>query len=276
MENLEYLGCNLMEYNFIKTKFLKEKVFQISLNNTKSRNAINSIMLDELIDCLDNLSRKKEIRVLIITGEGEAFSAGADLEWMKQSINLTLEENKKDAMKFSKMLRKIDEFYCMTIAIINGHAFGGGLGILSVCDFKIADSKSKFCFSEVKLGIIPAMIGPYILRSLGYNNTKKLFLTGEIFDADQAALLNLIDKFVSTDHIINERNILIDKLLLGGPKAQTAIKTYLQNIYSKSISDDVINYAAENIADLRVSEEGQKGIKAFLNKSNPDWQNDIS
>ena len=276
MENLVYLECNLMEYKFIKIKVIKEKVFQISLNNPKSRNAINSIMLDELLDCLDNLSRKKEIRVLIITGEGQAFSAGADLEWMKQSINLTLEENKNDAMKFSKMLRKIDEFYCTTIAIINGHAFGGGLGILSVCDFKIADSKSKFCFSEVKLGIIPAMIGPYILRNLGYANTKKLFLTGEIFDADHAATLSLIDKFVSTQHIINERNILIDKLLLGGPKAQTAIKTYLQNIYSKSISDDVIEHAAENIANLRVSEEGQKGIKAFLNKTNPDWQNDIS
>ena len=276
MENLVYLGCNLMEYNFIKIKVLKEKVFQISLNNPKSRNAINSIMLDELLDCLDNLSRKKEIRILIITGEGQAFSAGADLEWMKDSINLTLEENKNDAMKFSKMLRKIDEFYCTTIAIINGHAFGGGLGLLSVCDFKIADSKSKFCFSEVKLGIIPAMIGPYILRNLGYANTKKLFLTGEIFDADQAITLNLIDKSVSTQNIINERNILIDKLLLGGPKAQTAIKNYLQNIYSKSISDDVIKYAAENIADLRVSEEGQKGIKAFLDKSKPDWQNDIS
>ena len=276
MENLAYLGCNFMEYDFIKIKTIKEKVFQISLNNPESRNAINPIMLDELLDCLDDLSRKKEIRVLVITGEGQAFSAGADLEWMKQSINLTLEENKNDAMKFSKMLRKIDEFYCSTIAIVNGHAFGGGLGILSVCDFKIADTKSKFCFSEVKLGIIPAMIGPYILRNLGYVNTKKLFLTGEIFDADQATTLNLIDKFVSTKHIINERNILIDKLLLGGPKAQTAIKTYLQNIYSKSISDDVIEYAAENIADLRVSEEGQKGIKAFLKKRNPDWQNDIS
>ena len=276
MENLEYLGCSLMKYNFIKIKVVKEKVFQISLNNPKSRNAINSTMLDELLDCLDNLSKKREIRVLIITGEGQAFSAGADLEWMKDSINLTLEENKHDAMKFSKMLKKIDEFYCTTIAIINGHAFGGGLGILSVCDFKIADSKSKFCFSEVKLGIIPAMIGPYILRNLGYNNTKKLFLTGEIFDADQAAKFNLIDKFVSSQHIINERNILIDKLLLGGPKAQTAIKTYLHNIYSQSISDDVIKYAAENIADLRVSDEGQTGIKAFLNKSNPDWQNDIS
>ena len=276
MENLEYLGCNLVEYNFIKTKLLREKVFEISLNNPKSRNAINSIMLDELLDCLNNLSRKKEIRVLIITGEGQAFSAGADLKWMKQSINLTLEENKNDAMKFSKMLRKIDEFYCTTIGIINGHAFGGGLGIISVCDFKIADSKSKFCFSEVKLGIIPAMIGPYILRSLGYNNTKKLFLTGEIFDADQAVTINLIDKFVSTQDIINERNILISKLLLGGPKAQTAIKTYLQNIYSKSISEDIIKYAAESIADLRVSEEGQKGIKAFLNKRNPDWQNDFS
>ena len=276
MENLVYLGCNLMEYNLIKVKAIKEKVFQISLNNPKSRNAINSMMLDELVYCLDDLSKKKEIRILIITGEGQAFSAGADLEWMKQSINLTLEENKNDAMKFSKMLKKIDEFYCTTIAIINGHAFGGGLGILSVCDFKIADSKSKFCFSEVKLGIIPAMIGPYILRNLGYANTKKLFLTGEIFDADHAATLSLIDKFVSTQHIINERNILIDKLLLGGPKAQTAIKTYLQNIYSKSISDDVIEHAAENIANLRVSEEGQKGIKAFLNKTNPDWQNDIS
>ena len=106
--------------------------------------------------------------------------------------------------------------------------------------------------------------------------TKKLFLTGEIFNADEAATLNLIDKFVSTKDIINERNILINKLLLGGPKAQTAIKAYLHNIYSKNISDDVVKYAAENIADLRVSEEGQKGIKAFLNKSNPDWQNDIS
>ena len=129
----------------------------------------------------------------------------------------------------------------------------------------------KLRFSEVKLGIIPAMIGPYILRNLGYANTKRLFLTGEIFDADEAAKINLIDKFVSTQYIINERDILIDKLLLGGPKAQTAIKTYLQNIYSKGISNDVIEYAAENIADLRVSKEGQKGIKAFLNKSNPDW-----
>ena len=265
-----------MEYNFIKIKNIKEKVLQISLNNPKARNAINSMMLDELINCLDDLSKKKEIRILIITGEGQAFSAGADLEWMKQSINLTFEENKNDAMKFSKMLRKIDEFYCSTVAIINGHAFGGGLGILSVCDFKIADSNAKFCFSEVKLGIIPAMIGPYILRNLGYANTKKLFLTGEIFDANEAVTLNLIDRFVRTKDIINERNILIDKLSLGGPKAQTAIKTYLHNIYSKSISDEIINYAAENIADLRVSEEGQKGIKAFLNKSNPDWQNDIS
>ena len=276
MENLVYLGCSLMEYNFIKIKFIKEKVFQISLNNPKSRNAINSIMLDELLDCLDNLSRKKEIRVLVITGEGQAFSAGADLEWMKQSVNLTMEENKNDAMKFSKMLRKIDEFYCATIAIINGHAFGGGLGILSVCDFKIADSKSKFCFSEVKLGIIPAMIGPYILRNLGYTNTKKLFLTGEIFDTEQAATFNLIDMFVGTQNIINERNILIDKLLSGGPKAQTSIKTYLQNIYSKSISDNLIDIAAESIAKIRVSEEGQEGIKSFLDKNKPSWHDEIS
>ena len=276
MENLVSLGCNSMEYNFIKTNTIKEKVFQISLSNTKSRNAINLIMLDELNNCLEDLSRKKDIRILIITGEGQAFSAGADLEWMKQSINLTLEQNKNDAMKFSKMLKKIDEFYCPTIAIINGHAFGGGLGILSVCDFKIADSKSKFCFSEVKLGLIPAMIGPYIIRSLGFSNTKKLFLTGEVFGTSLANQMNLIDKFVDTENIIDERNTLIDKLLAGGPKAQSAIKRYLQNIYSKNISDNLIDKAAENIAKIRVSEEGQKGIKAFLNKNKPDWYNDIS
>jgi len=265
-----------MIYKYIKTENIKKKVFQITLNNPKSRNAVTPIMLDEIIDCLTNISKKKNIRILIITGEGEAFSAGADLEWMKKSIMLTVEENKKDAMKFSKMLKKIDELYCPTIALINGHAFGGGLGIISVCDFKIADSKSKFCFSEVKLGLLPAMIGPYILRNLGYSNTKKLFLTGEVFGVNLASELNLIDKFFDTENIIYERNVLIDKLLLGGPKAQSAIKSYLQNIYSKNISDSLIHSAAENIAKIRVSEEGQKGIKSFLDKNQPDWHNDIS
>ena len=265
-----------MNYKYIKIESIKEKVFQITLSNTNSRNAINSIMLDEIIDCITHISKKKDIRILIITGEGEAFSAGADLEWMKQAIMLTVEENKKDAMKFSKMLKKIDELYCPTIALINGHAFAGGLGIISVCDFKIADSKSKFCFSEVKLGLLPAMIGPYILRNIGFSNTKKLFLTGEVFGVPLASELNLIDKFVDTENLICERNTLIDKLLLGGPKAQSAIKSYLQNIYSKDISDDLIDSAAESIAKIRVSEEGQKGIKSFLDKSEPDWHNDIS
>ena len=189
---------------------------------------------------------------------------------------LTVEENKKDAVKFSKMLKKIDELYCPTIALINGHAFGGGLGIISVCDFKIADSKSKFCFSEVKLGLLPAMIGPYILRNLGFSNTKKLFLTGEVFGVSLASELNLIDKFVDKENITYERNILIDKLLLGGPKAQAAIKSYLQDIYSKNISDNLIDIAAESISKIRVSEEGQKGIKSFLDKKQPDWHNEIS
>ena len=265
-----------MNYKYIKTESIKKKVFQITLNNPKSRNAINSVMLDEIIDCLTHISKIKNIRILIITGEGEAFSAGADLEWMKQSIMLTVDENKKDAMKCSKMLKKIDELYCPTIALINGHAFGGGLGIISVCDFKIADSKSKFCFSEVKLGLLPAMIGPYILRNLGYSNTKKLFLTGEVFGVSLASELNLIDKFVDKENITYERNILIDKLLLGGPKAQAAIKSYLQDIYSKSISDNLIDIAAESIAKIRVSEEGQEGIKSFLDKNKPSWHNEIS
>ena len=265
-----------MSYKYLKVTNLKKNVFQVVLNNPDTRNALNSVILDEVIVCLEKLNKEKLCRALIITGVDKSFSSGADLEWMKKSIDLSIEDNKKDALKFSKMLKTIDDFYCPTIAIINGHAFGGGLGIISVCDFTIADIDSKFCFSEVKLGLIPAMIGPYILRSIGYIKTKQLFLTGEIFDASKAIKYNFINIAVKKENIIEERNKLIDKILLGGPKAQSEIKSYLQNIYNKNIDDILINNASDSIARIRVSDEGQEGISAFLTKSKPKWQDDIS
>ncbi len=265
-----------MSYTYLKVTIIKKQVYEITLNNPKNRNALNSLMLDEIILCLKTISEKKDCRVLIFKGEGKAFSAGADLEWMKKSIDLSIDDNKKDALKFSKMLKAIDEFYCPTIAIINGHAFGGGLGIISVCDFSIADKEAKFCFSEVKLGLIPAMIGPYILRTIGYTITKQLFLTGEIFDADRALQLNFVNIVVMKKYIIDERNKLINKILLGGPKAQFEIKSYLRIIYNKHIDDNLINNAAESISRIRVSDEGQEGIKAFLNKSKPDWHDEFT
>lgn len=265
-----------MTFDFIKISSTKNKVYELTLNNPKSRNALNSVMLEEIQVFLEKINDEKNCRVLIITGVGKAFSAGADLEWMKKSIELSHEDNKKDALKFSKILKSIDDLYCPTVGIINGHAFGGGLGILSVCDFTIANSQSKFCFSEVKLGLIPAMIGPYILRSIGYSNAKKLFLTGEVFDTDKAISLNLIGKAVDEKNIEYEKNKIINQLLLAAPNAQLEIKSYLQDIYSKNINMDLVNKAAESISRIRASDEGQEGIKAFLNKSKPVWQDEIS
>ncbi|MAI02325.1 MAG: hypothetical protein CBE14_003260 [Rickettsiales bacterium TMED254] len=265
-----------MDYIYIKLKSYKNKVYEITLNNPNSRNALNAKMLEELTLCLQKVSNEKECRVLIITGSGNTFSAGADLEWMKESIELSVEENKIDALKFSKMLKTLDEFFCPTIAMINGHAFGGGLGIISVCDFAIADTEAKFCFSEVRLGLIPAMIGPYILRSIGFFNTKRLFLTGEIFNADLAVSLNLISMAVEKKNFLNEREKIIEKILLAGPKAQLEIKSYLQNIYNNNIDNVLINKAADSIARIRVSDEAQEGIKAFLNKNKPKWQDENS
>ncbi len=266
-----------MDYKYLKcNKNIDGSIFEIILNNPSARNALNAEMLDEMIDCLQKIKKQRKTRIIILTGNGEAFSAGADLEWMQKSINLSFEENKKDALKFSKMLQLLDSIYCPTIAIVNGHAFGGALGIISVCDFVIADENSKFCFSEVKLGLIPAMIGPYIIRSIGFKNSKKLFLTGEIFDSNYATKINLIDIAVSKKQIISEKEKIIKNLLLGGPKAQEEVKDFLINAYLKDIDNKLIIKTAEIISKIRTSKEGQNGIKAFLNKTKPNWKNELS
>ena len=269
-ENLEFLGCNLMKYDFLKIEKQENNIYELTFNNPNSRNALNDKMLSEIIDCLETLKRQP-CRLLIITGEGKAFSAGADLEWMKKSINLNFQDNVNDALNFSKMLKLIDTFPSPTISVINGHAFGGGLGIICTCDFSIANVEAKFSFSEVRLGLIPAMIGPYVLRNIGFLNSRKLFLTGEVFNAEKALKINLIDIAINKENIQKEKEKLIENLLKGGPRAQCEIKKFLLNIYSKNIDDTLISRSAKKISEIRVSKEGQEGIKSFLEQSKPKW-----
>ncbi len=265
-----------MNKNFVKINRKKNGIFELVFNNPKSRNALNKIMLKEISESLDELNLNKDLRVLIITGEGKAFSAGADLDWMKASKNLSVNANREDALYFSEMLKKIDQFSKPTIALINGHAFGGALGIISACDFSIAEINAKFCFSEVRLGLIPAMIGPYVLRTIGFSNARKLFLTGKIFDTEHALKINLIDEALSFSELKDKKEELIRELLMGAPKAQEEIKIFLFNITNKDINDNLINKTSETIANIRTSYEGQEGIDAFLDKRKPSWQNDIS
>ena len=259
-----------------KFKFLiidkdEQGVFSITLNNPKIKNALNPEMIKELKDILLILKVNSEARILSITGQGDVFCAGADLEWMKASRNLTQKENKKDALIFTELLEEINNFPKPTIALVNGHVFGGGLGLIAACDFVIANKDAKFCFSEVKLGIIPAMIAPYILRNIGYKQAKNLFLTGEVFNAEKALKIHLIDDCTERENLENIKNTLVNKLLIGSPNAQKEIKQFLAAINHKKINEDLINYSAEKIAAIRISTEAKEGIDSFLGKKKAKW-----
>ena len=237
-----------MEKESILIEWLSEGVCEITLHRPEVKNALDEKMINEFQKHLVHLKNKKELRVLIITGSGDSFCAGADLKWMKKSAKFSREENIQDAKAFAKMLNVLDKIPRPTIAKINGHSFGGGLGILSSCDFTIASKNSKFCFSEVRLGMIPAMISPYIIRNVGSKISKQLFLTGEIFSADYANRINLIDKVVKEEELEKEVAKLINLLMKGGPEAQGSIKELLSLVSDKPIDNKMAQLTSEKIA----------------------------
>ena len=261
-----------MEKESILIEWLSEGVCEITLHRPEVKNALDEKMINEFQKHLVHLKNKKELRVLIITGSGDSFCAGADLKWMKKSAKFSREENIQDAKAFAKMLNVLDKIPRPTIAKINGHSFGGGLGILSSCDFAIASKNSKFCFSEVRLGMIPAMISPYIIRNVGSKISKQLFLTGEIFSADYANRIHLIDKVVKEEELEKEVAKLINLLMKGGPEALGSIKELLSLVSDKPIDNKMAQLTSEKIAEKRVSIEGQEGMEAFFNKRAPNWQ----
>ena len=203
-----------MNFKYLKLDLNDKGIGTILFSNTRSKNALTPKMISEIILALKFLEKSENCRILVISGEGNTFSSGADLEWMKKSINLKYKENVKESKEFTKMLKSIDSFSKPTISLVNGHAFGGALGIIAATHFAISFKESKFCFSEVRLGLIPAMIAPYILRSIGYKETKKLFLTGEVFTAQKAVNIGLIDETISLkDFNIKETKLIKDLLL---------------------------------------------------------------
>lgn len=260
-----------MNFKYLKLNLTKEGIAKIFFSNPKNKNAFNPSMINDIKEAISFLKRSEKCRLLILSGEGNIFSSGADLEWMKKSKNLNFKQNKQEAKNFTEMLKDIDNFPKPTISFINGHAFGGALGIIAVSDFSLSIESSKFCFSEVKLGLIPAMIAPYILRSIGYNATKKLFLTGEVFGAKKALSFGLIDAVVKNSYFKNNDTMLIQNLLSAAPIAQRKIKSFIKEVSFKKIDTMLINKTAETISKIRVTKEAQEGLSAFLEKRKPNW-----
>jgi len=258
-----------MEFQTIKVTE-DNKLLKISLNRPDVHNAMNEKLMIELTKCFKKYGEKDDIRVIILTGEGKSFCAGADLNWMKKMVNYSKDENIKDSNLLLDLYEAIYNCPKPVIAQVNGHAFGGGIGLFAVCDIVFAIPDCKFAFSEVKLGIIPAVISTYIVRRINISTMKRLFLTGERFDSCYAKEIGLVDFVFSEDEIEAEINKYVKILLTSGPNAIKQVKILIDK-YENLELEKYKKFTVEKISELRVSDEGQEGINAFLEKRKSKW-----
>lgn len=249
----------------------QEKICTITLNRTDKHNALNEPLLKELQAAVDKAIQDPKVRVLVLAANGKHFSAGADIASMQTMVELTEAENLEDAKILSNLLYSIYNCPKPTIAMVHGSAFGGGAGLVAVCDLAVAAHSSVFCFSEVRLGLIPAVISPYVIRALGPKTTKALFVSAEPFDAKQAENLELIHHCVDDDKLLSFTRELATKISHLAPSALTLAKELVNEIAYQPINESCIAETVSKIAKIRVSKEAQTGLHAFLNKQKPEW-----
>jgi methylglutaconyl-CoA hydratase len=248
----------------------QDRVATIMLRRPEARNAFNTQLVQDLAAAFAELRGEEGLHAVILTGEGTVFSAGADLHMMKASATLSEEQNVSDALSMAGLFDAINTFPCPVIGRINGTAMGGGLGLVSVCDIVIAVESAQFAFSEVRLGIAPAVISPYVLRKIGESQARMLFVTGENFSAAYARQIGLAHLVVAPEELDAAVEKKVSDLLRGGPHAIRACKALALNVGGMD-GDTASSYTAETIAHLRTSEEGQEGLSAFLEKRKPNW-----
>ena len=249
---------------------IENRIARITLSRPEVHNAFNDIMINELLSAYQEIAINKDVRVVVITGKGQSFCAGADLNWMKRVKDYSYEQNLNEALNLAELFYTMYTMPQPTIAKVNGAAIGGGTGLVAVNDIVIASEKATFSLSEVKLGLVPACISPYVLRRVGERGCRELFLTGERIDAHRAkefGLANAVAKEEELDQVVDQK---IKLLLTSGPQAISICKELLQKVPSMSY-DQFKRYTAEVIAKLRISDEGQEGMNAFLEKRKPKW-----
>lgn len=251
-------------------------VATITLNRAEKHNAFDAGIIAALTGALQDAERNRDVRVVVLTGAGKSFSAGADLGWMKSMAGYSEDENLEDSLKLAELMQVLDNLRKPTIARVNGHVFGGGVGLVSCCDIAIAVQGARFALSEVKLGLVPAVISPYVIAAIGERHARRFFLTAEAMDATVAQRIGLVHEVVSADALDEAVKKEIALLLQGGPEAQAAAKHLVRQVCHADI--DAENHlrqtTAELIAQVRVSDEGQEGLSAFLEKRKPSWLKD--
>jgi methylglutaconyl-CoA hydratase len=243
-------------------------IAQVRLNRADVHNAFDDHLIAAMIKWLDDLANDASVRVLVLSGEGASFSAGADLNWMRRMATAGEEANRLDAEQLAKLMRTLAFFPKPTIARVNGAAFGGGVGLIAACDIAISVESAKFGLTEARLGLAPAVISPYVIEAIGARHARRYFQTAEIFDAAQALRIQLVHEVVAADQLDAACDRVLKALLNNGPVAVETCKRLVDRVAGRSLNDQIL-IDAENaalIARLRVSAEGQEGLSAFLEK----------
>lgn len=243
----------------------------ITLNNPDKHNAFDDDIINLLTNIFNDVSKREDISVVVLASNGKNFSAGADLAWMKRMAGYSYEDNLKDANALAQMLKALNFLPQTTIAKVQGAAFGGAVGLASCCDIVIASTKASFCLSEVKLGLIPATISPYVVDAIGIKASRRYFQTAERFFSDKAQQLGLVDEIVAPEALSKEVDAMIKTLLANGTQARRQAKKLSQDVAFKPINETLLADTSERIAAIRVSEEGQEGLSAFFEKRSPNW-----
>ncbi|MGZ6104480.1 MAG: enoyl-CoA hydratase-related protein [Vulcanimicrobiaceae bacterium] len=249
---------------------IEDGVAAVALARPDVRNAFNARVIADLKSTFDELSTDPSVRAVVLSGDGKAFCGGADINWMRTSLELTRDENVADAQAMSEMFRSIDRCSKPVIARVHGAALGGGAGLVAVCDIAIASEETIFGFTEVKLGIIPAVISPFVLAKIGVSNARALFLTGERFDARRAQAIGLIHEVTTIDGLDPAIERIIAEVRTAGPSAIAAAKRLIQTVRETDYESSR-EITAEAIASQRTTPEGQEGLRAFLERRRPEW-----
>ena len=260
--------------NKVITQIDSRGIAQVTLNNPDKHNAFDDQMIIELTNAFNALAANTSVRIMLLKSEGKSFSAGADLDWMKRMASYSYQQNLNDARALAAMLKALHQMPIPTIARVQGAAFGGAIGLISCCDIAVASSKASFALSEVKIGLVPSTISPYVIAAIGERHAKRYFMTAERFDTNTALQISLVHEAVEEQFLDDKVEQLITAILSNGPEAVVAAKQLVFAVSGKAIDSSLIEHTCEVIAGIRVSAQGQEGLSAFLDKQKPHWLKD--
>lgn len=258
--------------NLVDIEATPEGAVTVVMNRPERKNAFNADLISALLEAFDTLAGAEGVRVVFIRGAGGTFSAGADLDWMRAALDHTEHDNRADAFELAKMLKALHDLPVLTVALVEGGAFGGGAGLAAACDLAIAVEGANFSFSEVRLGLVAATISPYVVQAIGPRNARGLFATGKVFDAAQAEKVGLITEVVADAAALDAAAAKIAADIMAcAPEAVAGSKRLVDEVFGRPINRDLMELTAHRIASVRVGDEGQEGVRAFLDRRKPRW-----